>query len=94
MIDWRPARSDNPRRAASTRRHGAAPDVGGRALDAVRHSGHGDRDRAAHDAPPGRPQPTREVGMRERALAVVALAGLVAGAVLWLVGEPHWADVA
>jgi heavy metal translocating P-type ATPase len=32
--------------------------------------------------------------MRERALAVVALAGLVAGAVLWLVGEPHWADVA
>ena len=32
--------------------------------------------------------------MRERALAVFALAGLVAGAVLWLVGEPHWADVA
>ena len=32
--------------------------------------------------------------MRERALAVVALAGLVAGAALWLVGEPHWADVA
>ncbi len=32
--------------------------------------------------------------MRERALAVVALAALVAGAILWLLGEPGWADAA
>jgi heavy metal translocating P-type ATPase len=32
--------------------------------------------------------------MRERALAVVALAGLVAGAILWLADQPGWADAA
>ena len=32
--------------------------------------------------------------MRERALAVVALAALLAGAILWLLGEPGWADAA
>ena len=32
--------------------------------------------------------------MRERALAVVAFAALLAGAILWLLGEPGWADAA
>ena len=32
--------------------------------------------------------------MRERALAAVALAGLLAGGILWLAGEPGWADAA
>jgi len=32
--------------------------------------------------------------MRERALAVVALAALLAGGILWLLGEPGWADAA
>jgi heavy metal translocating P-type ATPase len=32
--------------------------------------------------------------MRERALAVVALAALLAGGILWLLDEPGWADVA
>jgi heavy metal translocating P-type ATPase len=32
--------------------------------------------------------------MRERALAVVALAGIIVGGLLWLSGEPGWADVA
>ena len=32
--------------------------------------------------------------MRERLLAIVALAALVTGGVLWLVGEPGWADTA
>ena len=32
--------------------------------------------------------------MRERALAVVALAALLAGGILWLLGESGWADVA
>ena len=32
--------------------------------------------------------------MRERLLAIVALAAIVTGGVLWLVGEPGWADTA
>ena len=32
--------------------------------------------------------------MRERVLAVVALAAIVAGGVLWLLDEPGWADTA
>jgi heavy metal translocating P-type ATPase len=32
--------------------------------------------------------------VRARALAVVALAALLAGAILWLLGEPGWADAA
>src|SRR4249919_61740 len=32
--------------------------------------------------------------MRERALAIVALAAIVAGGVLWLFDEPGWADAA
>ena len=32
--------------------------------------------------------------MRERALAVVALAGLLTGGILWLAGAHGWADAA
>ena len=32
--------------------------------------------------------------MRERALAAAALTALLAGGVLWLAGEPDWADAA
>jgi len=32
--------------------------------------------------------------MRERALAVVALATLLAGGILWLADQPGWADAA
>ena len=32
--------------------------------------------------------------MKERLLAIVALTAILTGGVLWLVGEPGWADVA
>ena len=32
--------------------------------------------------------------MKERLLAIVALTAILTGGVLWLVGEPGWADAA